>query len=238
MRDPGADSMGIVRVLAGSRWRALAAAHAARADALTAGHRARRARGEAHPVEDFLYTYYPTRPRRLRRWHPGAGVLLTDAEGRAGWRHYTRDPAGVRVDHEALAVERAATLAFVGDLLRATAARPAHLGCFGLHEWAMVYRSAATGHPHPAPRAAAPRRGGDRRGRGVAPHPLLALRRPPLLHSGRRAPQHPGADAGSPGRARAAGVPACGDGPLQVGGQARPARARRPAAGRVRPRPR
>ena len=29
---------------------------------------------------------------------------------------------------------------FVHDLLTATASRPAQLGCFGLHEWAMVYR--------------------------------------------------------------------------------------------------
>ena len=29
---------------------------------------------------------------------------------------------------------------FIRDLLARTAARPAQLGCFGLHEWAMVYR--------------------------------------------------------------------------------------------------
>ncbi|MBK5250495.1 MAG: 3-methyladenine DNA glycosylase, partial [Actinomycetales bacterium] len=45
-------------------WRALEAAHAERADALTAGHRRRRSRHETHPVEDFLFTYYPTKPAR------------------------------------------------------------------------------------------------------------------------------------------------------------------------------
>ena len=30
--------------------------------------------------------------------------------------------------------------AYVRDLLAAVAFRPPHLGCFGLHEWAMVYR--------------------------------------------------------------------------------------------------
>ena len=34
-------------------------------------------------------------------------------------------------------------------LLRATAARPANLGCFGMHEWAMVYRDTETRHPQP-----------------------------------------------------------------------------------------
>jgi len=128
-------------------WRARADAHAARADAMTAGHRSRRARGEAHPVEDFLYTYYPTRPSVLRRWHPGGGVVLADADERAGWRHYVATDGGMRVDEDTLRAERAETLDFVGRLLRATADRSAHLGCFGLHEWAMVYRADATRHP-------------------------------------------------------------------------------------------
>ena len=34
-------------------------------------------------------------------------------------------------------------------MLIATASRPAHTGCFGLHEWAMVYRSDETRHPQP-----------------------------------------------------------------------------------------
>ncbi len=125
-------------------WRARARAHAERADALTAGHRARARTGEAHPVEDFLFTYYPTRPGRLRIWHPGAGVTLAGAAERAGWKHYA--PDGSRVDPATI---RPATVAFVRGLLTATASRPAHLGCFGLHEWAMVYRADATRHPVP-----------------------------------------------------------------------------------------
>ena len=50
-----------------------------RADALTAAHRVRAARGEKHPVEDFLFTYYSYKPSVLRRWHPGAGVELAGA---------------------------------------------------------------------------------------------------------------------------------------------------------------
>jgi hypothetical protein len=61
-------------------WTALAEAHTERADALTAGHRERRARGERHAVEDLLFEYYPARPAHLRRWHPGAGVALAAAE--------------------------------------------------------------------------------------------------------------------------------------------------------------
>src|SRR6185437_17155367 len=71
-------------------WTGLAAAHARQVDRWTAGHRSRRALGERHPVEDFVFTYYSVRPSRLRRWHPGAGrVLLGPAAAeRLSWRWY------------------------------------------------------------------------------------------------------------------------------------------------------
>ena len=39
--------------------------------------------GVAHPVEDFLFTYYSYRPASLRRWHPGLGVELDRRASRA-----------------------------------------------------------------------------------------------------------------------------------------------------------
>ncbi|MFE5672140.1 3-methyladenine DNA glycosylase [Agromyces sp. NPDC056523] len=140
-------------VLAGSEWRAREAAHAERADALTAGHRARRERGETHPIEDFLFTYYSYSPGVLRRWHPGARVELADAAGtpRAEWRWYTRGAtsAGFTVDVETMLREKGAQLRAVERMLRRTASRPGRFGCFGLHEWAMVYRQGE--HRHPVP---------------------------------------------------------------------------------------
>jgi hypothetical protein len=142
-------------VLAPGDWREREAAHHARVDALLAGHLERARRGEKHPVEDFLFTYYSHRPAQLRRWHPGAGVVLADAADRAGWRdHVDVDlpggGRGVTVDVGAFTSRRGEMLAHVRALLAATASRPAHLGCFGLHEWAMVYRQAPGGVRHPA----------------------------------------------------------------------------------------
>jgi len=54
---------------------------------------------------------------------------------------YCRTGHAVTVDSDLLA-RRRTTIVFVVGLLNATASRPAHLGCFGLHEWAMVYRAA------------------------------------------------------------------------------------------------
>ena len=44
--------------------------------------------GVAHPVEDFLFTYYSLRPAALRRWHPGYGVALADGAPYAGLKGY------------------------------------------------------------------------------------------------------------------------------------------------------
>lgn len=143
-------------VLDAATWSSRSDAHAARADAATAGHRARRSRHEKHAVEDFLFEYYPATPGQLRRWHPGAGVALAPgADGpapHAAWRWYrTADDGTVALDVDAFTAARGDTVRFVTTLLAATAARPAATGCFGLHEWAMVYRERAGAHRHALP---------------------------------------------------------------------------------------
>ncbi|GAA1525064.1 hypothetical protein HD600_002890 [Microbacterium ginsengiterrae] len=132
-------------------WAAREHAHQVRADALTAAHRDRAAGGVKHPVWDFLFTYYSYSPSQLRRWHPGAGVQLEDAPERAGWRWYSPGsrPESVVPDAEAFAQQKAPLAALIERMLRRTAARPGQFGCFGLHEWAMVYREDE--HRHPAP---------------------------------------------------------------------------------------
>lgn len=134
-------------------WRAREAAHIERAHALTAEHRARASRQESHPIWDFLFTYYSYKPGILNRWHPGAGVELADAAdtARAAWRwHMPGDThASVTVDADAMQREKGDSLDVIERILRQTAARPGAFGCFGLHEWAMVYRQGE--HRHPVP---------------------------------------------------------------------------------------
>jgi hypothetical protein len=142
-------------VLAPTDWRAREASHHARVDALLAAHLERARRGEKHPVEDFLFTYYSHRPAQLRRWHPGAGVVLAGAAERSGWRDHVEvrlgdGERGVTVDVQAFTSRRGDTVGHVRALLAATASRPAQLGCFGLHEWAMVYRQAPDDVRHAA----------------------------------------------------------------------------------------
>jgi hypothetical protein len=105
-------------------WEARRRAHEERVDALLGDHLERRRRGLKHPVRDFLFTYYSYRPGQQRHWHPGLGVEL---EGVA-----PLDPAEFG--------RRAQSVRWIHDLLKATGERQGQFGCFGMHEWAMVYR--------------------------------------------------------------------------------------------------
>jgi hypothetical protein len=135
----------VTQVLAEPDWLERRSQHERRVDTLLAGHQQRAARGEAHPVEDFLFTYYSLRPSQLRRWHPGAGVALAGpaARERLDWRDHLNVNDAVALDVAAYLARRGVAVRFMAGLLRATAGRPAQLGCFGLHEWAMVYRQDA-----------------------------------------------------------------------------------------------
>ncbi|TDK24786.1 3-methyladenine DNA glycosylase [Arthrobacter crusticola] len=125
--------------------------YAARVRRFTEPYLQRRSAGEKHPVEDFLFTYYNHKPGQLLRWHPGAGTALRGplAAERRHWKYYTTLPDGaVTVDLDAFLTERAETLDFVRVILAGTLRRPGQFGCFGLHEWAMAYKSELNGVRH------------------------------------------------------------------------------------------
>ncbi|MDL9937257.1 3-methyladenine DNA glycosylase [Gordonia sp. ABSL1-1] len=138
-----------VPVLHRDVWQARRAEHQARVETLVGPYLRARRSGRTHPVLDFLFTYYSSRPSHVRRWHPGYGTVLADADTDfTGLRGYARVPAGMTVSLDYLRSRRGA-LATTAALLRATAARPPRFGCFGLHEWAMVYRSDDVRHALP-----------------------------------------------------------------------------------------
>jgi hypothetical protein len=128
--------------LSGDEWRARREAHERRVDAWIGPHLERRRGGRKHPVEDFLFTYYSYRPAQLRRWHPGAGVILDRADVAEFGRDYrSADGSGaVTLDTPAIVARRRDSIGWIRELLIATAGRAGNFGCFGMHEWAMVYR--------------------------------------------------------------------------------------------------
>ena len=126
-------------VLPADRWRPRQERHRERVDPWVAPHLARRRDRVVHPVEDFLFTYYSFRPAALQRWHPGFGTALVDAGEHAGLKGYgdLGGCTGVLPEH---VVGQRPLIESIHTLLTATAGRPANFGCFGMHEWAMVYR--------------------------------------------------------------------------------------------------
>jgi hypothetical protein len=137
-------------ILDTATWRGREAAHQARVDVWIQPYLERRRERIAHPVHDFLFTYYSHRPAALRRWHPGYGVTLemVQSEPHRFGPEYGADRAGLSVTAAHLNTHRP-LVERIRRLLVATASRPPALGCFGLHEWAMVHRTVDVRHPWP-----------------------------------------------------------------------------------------
>lgn len=96
----------------------------------TGPHRERAARGEKHPVWDFLFEYYAFRPAALERWHPGPEWVLLDEGGRP-------------LPEPIFPSARLVFVRWLRELLLGMERRPPFFACHGLHEWAMVYRQRA-----------------------------------------------------------------------------------------------
>lgn len=151
-----------MQILPAQQWQVLERAHQERSGRYALPFAQRRERGEKHPVEDFLFTYYTLKPGQFMRWHPGADVILLDAASRADWKFYrpatetellaggldageaarlASEGTAMTVDLDAFATQRASAVDFTRIILGKTAAQPGFFGCFGLHEWAMAYKS-------------------------------------------------------------------------------------------------
>lgn len=133
-------------------WLARATAHYERVAPWTKAWRERKAARCPHPVFDFLFTYYSYSPAKLERWSPGWQSVLDDPDKRAE-EFLTPKYALVSAMEntfsyppERIPEKVRKRLRWIVDLLESTAARPGQFGCFGLHEWAMVYHGNEVRH--------------------------------------------------------------------------------------------
>lgn len=128
------------------RWQEEAFAQRNWAESWTLPYRERRAARRSHPVWDFLFTYYSFPPSILEYWHPGPGVSLEIPEDfpfpETPYREkaYRREGNQLTLDPAKASTSTRERWKRTLALLEATAGRPAQFGCFGLHEWAMVYQ--------------------------------------------------------------------------------------------------
>lgn len=136
---PSSTSAVVTETLDEDAWRAREDQHRRRTTPWVAPRQERRARGESHPIDDFLFDYYPYSVARLTAWHPGLGVEVTGNVTRF-LEHpaYRQTPTGAVVDPNQVQVRRS-RLDLAIRLLDRTSRREPEFGCFGMHEWAMVY---------------------------------------------------------------------------------------------------
>ncbi|MBC8126659.1 MAG: 3-methyladenine DNA glycosylase [Gloeobacteraceae cyanobacterium ES-bin-144] len=148
----------VMTSLSMEEWRNRATVHRARAEHYTIPARRRRDCGMPHPIEDFLFQYYPYPISLLENWQPGCGVVLEWGEAAEfeppplfSERHYTVADGWIAVDTSRLGSKERERLKWITVLLAATRNRPPNFDCYGLHEWAMVYRGKEVRHEKTTP---------------------------------------------------------------------------------------
>ncbi|MEK7951826.1 hypothetical protein [Luteolibacter soli] len=144
-----AEATAAIRTLSAAEWQERAAGHRARAGRWTGPALRRRAARKAHPVEDFLFSYYPFSFAKLEEWHPEVGIALEESVKLPGcWQKspYRLQDGVVFADAGLLEAKELARLRWTRELLVATRDRAPNFACHGLHEWAMVYRGADVRH--------------------------------------------------------------------------------------------
>lgn len=125
-----------------SEWQRTAAIHRSRAEEWTVPYRKRRASGKMHPIYDFLFIYYRNAPAQLEAWHPGIGVTL-ELDGQPhefNEKFYSQQDGCITLDPAKMNAATRHRLDMALKLSQTIQNRPGQFGCFGMHEWAMVYR--------------------------------------------------------------------------------------------------
>jgi hypothetical protein len=144
MNMPVQDNMIMTEV----EWRESIRHHRRKLSPVVNAHLLRAASGEPHPVIDFLFQYYPFAPAHLMRWTPGWGVrLVGEIPAELCALKETLPAPGIwQLDPVKFPQRRREAAGWVLKLLEATQTRSPRYGCFGLHEWAMVYQSRDVRH--------------------------------------------------------------------------------------------
>ena len=117
-------------------------------DRIVEPHLVRRSHHINNAVADFMFEYYGFRPSYLRKWSPGYGVLLEGATLKDFGAHdgFIQETGGVRLSVDSCSDRFSDRTRWIRDMLVTTQNRTPLFGCFGLHEWAMLYRTSDPRH--------------------------------------------------------------------------------------------
>lgn len=147
--EPTTVSPDIHTQLAPGEWQQQKASHEQAIGELIDPYLQRRSEQQKDPVMDFLFEYYAFRPSRLRRWSPGLGVLLLEGHLH-DWpfEEMTSRNNGCFLDITHFSADRLTSLKWILEVLQNSADRRPSFGCFGMHEWAMVYKADRIRHQY------------------------------------------------------------------------------------------
>lgn len=136
------------KVLSAQDWIQLESAHRARVEPWVDAFRKRRERRLKHPVYDFLFEYYQCKRRLITDWHPILGIFLQGGAAKKFLKspNYSTCDQGIFLNPESITANIVNRARWISRLIEAAKSRPNHIHCFGLHEWAMVYKSERLRH--------------------------------------------------------------------------------------------
>lgn len=127
-------------------WTARAQQHHALVSPFADAYLMRRQLGQKNATHDFLFTYYNCSPLKLKQWVPSFEEDLACPPHIRDDYPWLND-YWFRLEGNVLSPKRErindsvrGLASFVSDLCGKIAQRPPRFGCFGLHEWAMVYK--------------------------------------------------------------------------------------------------
>ena len=130
-------------------WTSLAKKHAELVGPFADAYVKRRSLRQKHPVHDFLFTYYNCSPLKLKQWVPSIDESVdfpSDFFENYAWLSeswFKREESRLFLDRNRINAHTYGLASFVSNLCSQILTRPPRFGCFGLHEWAMVYKSSS-----------------------------------------------------------------------------------------------
>ncbi|MEO9884264.1 MAG: 3-methyladenine DNA glycosylase [Balneola sp.] len=135
-------------VLTEKDWKSLQAQHEEKVEALVGDYLIGRSQHKKNPVMDFLFQYYAFRPSMLKRWSPGfdVGLEFSDETMLPEFDELKTDNGLAWIDTEAFPERRIRSTNWILEMLKSTQNSRPSFGCFGMHEWAMVYKAEKPRH--------------------------------------------------------------------------------------------
>lgn len=135
-----------MNVLPLDQWTERARAHRELVSPMADAFLKRRELGKTHAVHDFLFTYYGCSPQKLKQWIPSfeesIEISSTTKENFPWLKDYwfTQEGQNLSLNRDRLQPNAKGLAGFVAELCESILNKSPRFGCFGLHEWAMVYK--------------------------------------------------------------------------------------------------